>query len=270
MFKTIQRLLLGSLLGFTLLGAAAQADDQGALQRVMDFKVLKVGMSGDQPPMNTFNRTGQLMGFDVDLARSLAAAMQVELDIKTMPFGELMTALEAGKVDMVISGMAITPGRTEKASFIGPYILSGKSLLTKNTALARISGSEDINSENIKLVALKNSTSAQFVKRMAANAKLIEVDNYDEAVKMVINEKADGMIADMPACTLAVLRYPDAGLTTLKKPLNVEPIGIAIDKDDAQFLNLVQNFVAAYEKSGLLQALRKRWFEEKGWVAALP
>jgi ABC-type amino acid transport substrate-binding protein len=270
MFNRIKRVGLAGLMALTMAFSTTSLAAEGALQRVNDFKVLKVGMSGDQPPMNTVNRSGQLMGFDVDLARALAAAMQVQLEIKTMPFGDLMEALEQDKVDMVISGMAITPARTEKASFVGPYMLSGKSLLTKDTALARISESEQINKGDIRLVALKNSTSASFVRDAAPNARLIEVSNYDEGVQMVINDKADGMIADMPACVLAVLRYPDSGLGTLNEPLNIEPIGIAIARDDAQFLNLVDNFVDSYEKAGLLKALRKKWFEDKSWIAALP
>jgi ABC-type amino acid transport substrate-binding protein len=269
MFHRLKYLVTGALVALSLgLSASTLAED--ALQRVVDFKVLKVGMSGDQPPMNMVNRSGQLMGFDVDLARALAAAMRVQLEIKTMPFGDLMGALEKDEIDMVISGMAITPDRTENVSFIGPYMLSGKSLLTKDTALARISGSDEINKGDIKLVALRNSTSAGFVRDAIPNATLIEANHYEEAVQMVMQDKADGMIADMPACVLAVLRYPDAGLTTLKQPLNVEPVGIAIGKDDPQFLNLVDNYLEAYEKAGLLSTLRKKWFEDKSWIGALP
>lgn len=241
-----------------------------ALDRVIDFKVLKVGMSGNQPPMNTYNRSGQLMGYDVDLARALAAAMKVQLDIKVMPFGDLMKALDNNEIDMVISGMAITPERTAKASFVGPYMMSGKSLLTKDSVLARAESTVDFNRADLKLVALKNSTSSDFAREAAPDAKLIEVADYDEGVAQVIRGDADALVADMPICLLSVLRYPEAGLTTLGRPITVEPIGIAIKSNDAQFLNLVQNYVDAYAKSGMLSKLRKKWLEEKDWIAALP
>ena len=73
MFNSIKRLLVGGLL--TLVAAMplnALAGD--TLSRVVDFRVLKVGMSGSQPPMNTVNRDGGMMGMDVDLARALASA----------------------------------------------------------------------------------------------------------------------------------------------------------------------------------------------------
>ncbi len=105
---------------------------------------------------------------------------------------------------------------------------------------------------------------------VAPEANLVEVGSYDEGVAMLIDGKADAMVADLTQCILAVMRYPDSGLTTLEKPLTVEPIGIAISKDDPQFLNLVDNYLTAYEKTGVLNQLRKKWFEDDAWIAALP
>ena len=89
-------------------------------------------------------------------------------------------------------------------------------------------------------------------------------------VQMVMDDKADLMVADMTQCILAVMRFPEAGLTTLDKPLTVEPIGIAVSKEDAQFFNLVDNLLRAYEKTGVLNQLRTKWFEESAWIAAMP
>jgi polar amino acid transport system substrate-binding protein len=269
MLKTLKRLVLGSLVA-TAVAFSGVTSAGDTLQRVIDFKVLKVGMSGNQPPFNFVSKAGSPMGFDVDLAKAMANAMSVKLELKAMPFGELMGALENDEIDMVISGMEITPQRTEEASFIGPYMMSGKSILTKNSVLANAKGSEDFNRDSLKLVALKGSTSADFAAEIAPNAQLITVDDYDEGVAMILQDKADGMIADMPQCVLSVLRFPEAGLTTLKQPLTVSPVGIAISKDDPQFLNLVDNYLNAYGKVGLLTQMRKKWFEDKGWIAALP
>ena len=269
MSNFIQRLMLGGLLALAAtLSVNATAGD--TLQRVIDFKVLKVGMSGNQPPMSMTNREGGLMGFDVDLAKALADAMKVKLEIVPMPFGKLLSALEDNKVDMVMSGLAITPERTEMVSFVGPYMMSGKSILTKNSTLAKIEASKDFNRKELKLLALSNSTSASFVKTVAPDAQLIEIASYDEGVAMVIDGKADALVADMPVCVLSVLRYPEAGLTTLERPLTVEPVGIAVSKDDPQFFNLVDNYLRAYEKTGILGKIRAKWFEDSSWVVALP
>lgn len=261
-----------ALTAFTLIASALppSAAAGETLQRVIDFKTLKVGMTGDQPPMNMVNRQKALMGFDVDLAKALANAMRVKLEIKVMPFGELMDALEEDRVDMVISGMAITPERSEQATFVGPYMMSGKSMLTRDSVLAKVSESDEFNRAGLKLAALENSTSASFVREAAPEAELITVKQYDEAVAMVAEGEADGMIADMPVCQLYALRHPEAGLVTLERPLTVEPIGIAIDKDDREFHNLVDNYLDSYTRIGLLEQLHKKWLKDNSWLAMLP
>lgn len=265
----IKRILLAGVI--TVLWALPfQAVAGDTLQRVVDFQVLRVGMSGNQPPMTMTTREGGLMGFDVDLAQALAMAMQVKLEIKTIPFGDLVKALEEDKIDMVISNMSITPERTQSVSFVGPYMMSGMSILTKDSVLTKITSAEEFNRENLKLLALRNSTHANFIKTVAPDATLIEFGSYDEGVAMLIDGKADAMVADLTQCIIAVMRFPDSGLVTLEKPLTVEPVGIAISKSDPQFLNLVDNFLTAYEKTGVLNQLRKKWFEDDAWIAALP
>ena len=264
----LKRLMMVSLLACSLVvSATVFAGD--TLKRVIDAKVLKVGMTADQPPMNAVSKSGKYMGYDVDLAASLAIAMQVKLEIVKMPFGDLLSSLEKGKIDMVASGMAITPERTTKVSFVGPYRMSGKSILTKDSVLAKITSSDEFNRKELKFVALKNSTSASFISMAAPSATLIEVTDYEEGVAMIIDGKADAMVADMPACLLSVLRHPDAGLTTLSKPVTMEAIGIAVSKKDPQFLNLVNNYLTTYEKAGLLDKLNSKWFVDKSWLAAL-
>lgn len=269
MSNVFKLILLPCLLAFgAVLPLHVLAGD--TLQRVIDFQVVKVGMSGNQPPMTMTNRDGGLMGFDVDLARALALAMNVKLDIKTMPFGELMAALEKDEIDMVLSNVSITPERTERASFVGPYMMSGMSILTRKAELGKITSTDEFNREGLKLLALSNSTNANFIKAIAPDATLVEVPSYDEGVAMLIEGKADAMVADMTQCILAVMRFPDAGLSTLEKPLTVEPVGIAVSKDDPQFFNLVDNYLRAYEKTGVLTQLRKKWFEDDAWIDALP
>ena len=269
MSHVIKKILLAGVVA-VLAALPFQAVAGDTLQRVVHFQVLRVGMSGNQPPMTMTTREGGLMGFDVDLAQALAMAMQVKLEIKTIPFGELMKALEEEKIDMVISNMSITPERTQSVSFVGPYMMSGMSILTRDSVLTKITSAEEFNRGNLKLLALSNSTHANFVKTVAPDATLIEFGSYDEGVAMLIDGKADAMVADMTQCLLAVMRFPDAGLITLEKPLTVEPVGIAVSKDDAQFMNLVDNYLTAYEKTGVLNQLRKKWFEDDAWVAALP
>ncbi len=269
----LHRIRLAVFLALTALcaGSSTTADAQSpVLNRVIKSGTLRVGMSADQAPLNVKSKSGQMIGLEVDLARGLAYALGFELEIVQQPFGELLGALKKGKVDMVMSGVDITAERTKDFLFVGPYLLSGKSLVTASKSLAEAETVEDINTPDVSFVTLKNSTSQAFVKKNIPKAKLITVEDYDTAVQMVVEGKASAMIADMPACALAVLRNPDAGLVTLAEPLSVEPMGIAVSAKDARFYNLIDNYIDAIEATGILSALRQKWFEDPSWVEELP
>jgi polar amino acid transport system substrate-binding protein len=253
-----------------LFGAAEAAAEAPVLKRILDSGELRVGLSGNQPPYNAKSRTGELMGLEVDLANMLAGAFGVKATFVAKPFPELMAALAASEVDVVMSGMAITPERSLEAAFVGPYLISGKSILTNSKALAAAKQAGEFNRANLKLAALANSTSQKFVELNIPEATLVKVQDYDAAVNMVINDEVDALVADMPICLLSVMRYPGKGLATLNQPLSVEPIGIALSPSDPQFRTLLDNYMSAFEGTGLLQQLRKKWLEDGSWIPALP
>jgi polar amino acid transport system substrate-binding protein len=109
--------------------------------------------------LNMLDKSGVPMGLDVDLASYMAGAMGVKLSLVIKPFSELLPALEAGEVDMVISGMTITPERNMKVAFAGPYHISGKALLTKFKSLVTSEDTSKLNSEAFAYTALESSTS---------------------------------------------------------------------------------------------------------------
>ncbi len=268
----LRNLVLGLALGTSLLAASATvgAQESPVLDRIVQSGTLRVGMSATQPPFNVRGRGGQMLGLEVDLANLIAGAMGVELEIVNRPFGELLGAMEEGAVDMVMSGMAITPRRAQTSAFVGPYMLSGKSILTKSTTLAAASNTEDLNTPEVRLAALSNSTSQEFAERYTPNAQLITVSDYEEAVNMLMAGAIDALVADMPICLLSLMRFPNEGLATLREPLTIEPIGIAMPGSDLMLRNLMDNYLDAFEKTGILEQLRKKWLEDGAWIAALP
>ena len=131
--------------------------ESAALDHVVESGELRVAMSVDQPPFNMRNKDKVIIGFDVDLAQALADAMHVELKIVEIPFGDLLSALLEGKVDVAISGISITPERTRRVSFVGPYTLSGKSILTTARIKEVAKDGSVFNDAEIRIVALNNS-----------------------------------------------------------------------------------------------------------------
>ncbi len=263
-------LFVAVLLTAGLVSGNAQAADAPVLERIVQSGTLKVGMSGDQPPYNAKDRDGELMGLEVDLANLLALAMRADAEFVTLPFPKLLDALEAGEVDIVMSGMAITPKRSLKATFVGPYLLSGKSILTTSKTLAAAKDAGEINRAGLKLAALAKSTSAEFIELVASEATLVEVSDYTTAVNKVLAGEVDAMVADMPICVITAMRHPGKGLATLTEPLTVEPVGVAVPASDPQLQALVDTYLDAFEATGILEALRAKWLEDDSWLAALP
>ncbi len=258
-------LLLATSLGF----GCASAGGSQTLSRVVETGTLRVGMSGEQPPLNMTTKTNEVIGLEVALIRVLAANMGVTPEFVTRPFGELLGALEAGEVDLVMSGMTITPKRNLRVAFVGPYFISGKSLLTRSQMILSLQSPEDLNQPDFRFAALSGSTSEEFVKRVAPNATLKITPSLDEAVNLVIRDEADALVADLETCFFARLRNPGAGLDMLATPLTVEPIGIALPPDDPLFVNLMQNFVTAIERADMIERSLEFWLEDPSWIQLL-
>ena len=255
----------------TLEVARAADAPRGApvLDRILAKKELVVGTAADMPPLNMTLKDGSIVGMEVDLATLMANGIGVKLTLKRMNFNDLLPALEAGQVDLILSGMTMTPLRNTKVAFAGPYFGSGKSILIKQENAAALRSIATMNSPDVTLAALKGSTSQLFVERLTPKAKLVPTDDYDQAISMVLDGKVQAMVADFPICNVSVFRYRDKGLTTLKSPLNYEPIGIAMLPTDPLLLNWAQNFVTTMLNSGELEVLRQKWFEDASWMLQL-
>jgi len=251
------------------MGAGSTGSASPVLDRVLESGELRIGISGDAPPMNATHRNGELMGFEVDLAISLAMAIGVEAVPVKLPFGDLLAALEDGRVDIVMSNMTMTTERNAKVAFVGPYLVSGKALLTSSQALAVADEMEDLDREDLQISALRGSTSEQLLRRVADDATLHVTDTPAEAVQLVIDGKVQAMLADYPIVVLAVLRNPDAGLIGIGATLTFEPIGAALPADDALFMNLVRNYLTLVEGTGSLDLLRLKWFGNASWLENL-
>ena len=263
-------IVAGLLAGYAQMAVAADAAKTApVLDRIVAKKELVVGTAASMPPLNMTMKDGQIAGLEVDLANLIASAMGVKLTLKTMPFNALLPALQAGQVDMILSGMTITPTRNLKVAFVGPYMVTGKSILTKQAAAESMSEPALINKPERVLVALKGSTSQTFAEKLFPQAKLLLADDYNQAVSMVREDKAQAMVADMAICQLSVYRYPDAGLAALGKPISYEPLGIAIPGNDPLLINLLQNFLNTIDKDGSMEAIAKRWFKDSWWVSQM-
>ena len=262
-------ILLASAMAFTLL-AVGPATAGPVLDRIQKNGELVVGMSGDQPPLNATARDGKVIGLEADIAARMAAAMEVRLRLATMPFAQLLPALSEGKIDLILSGMTMSPGRNLKVAFVGPYYVTGKAFLTKKETFASLKNADGIDRPEYTVAALKGSTSQAYVEKVLPNAKLVATKNYDEALDLVVRDKATAMVADHHFCLVSAARFKEKGLATVTAPFTYEPIGVAMPDGDPLLVNWVQNFLVVLNGSGDLKNMRERWFNDASWLKDLP
>lgn len=267
--------ILAALLVFalTLLSGCAEMNSRPAspvIDAIEQRGELVVGTSGSMPPLSMTTKDGKVIGFDIDLARYMADSMGVKLKVQTMTFKDLLPALEAGQVDVVISNMTMTPERNLKVAFVGPYLTSGKCILSKIETLAEADETAEINDPRTRLAAVEGSTSQIFVQELASKATLVPTKDYDQALGMVFRDEVHALVADYPICVVALMRYPDKGLISALSLLTYEPLGVALPASDPLLVNWMENFLHRLRKTGHLAKLKARWFEREDWVKQLP
>lgn len=240
------------------------------IERIRTNKELVLGTPGDFPPFSVISEQGDLIGFDISLARELAKSMGVNLRIVRLPFPELQHNLEEANVDIIMSGLSITPRRNMDIAFVGPYGNSGQAFLGKKEIIDSLGEPLDLNRENLKIGVLQDTTAEFTLKVLLPKTEAVFTRSLDQALIKLLNGEIDGLISDYPYCKVAEYRYRDQGLLVYDKILSFEQLGIGVSPDDPLFINLLTNYLNLLVGSGALKAMQEYWFKSSEWIPALP
>jgi polar amino acid transport system substrate-binding protein len=263
--KTVMKKYLASgitlftLLFILVVSNVVAAEGAPVISSIQKSGKLVLGTSGTMPPMTEKLKSGKVVGLDIDLANMMAETMGVKLVIKVLPFEQLIPALESGKVDVVISNMTINPSRNMHVAFVGPYMNSGKCMITKEAVIAKTGDAEKLNQKQTSIAVLKGSTSEEFARTLLSKAKVVPVKDYAAGIKLVKEGKVKAMLSDYPICVAVTRQHADEGFVTIFSTLTYEPIGIALPANDPLFINWTENFLARLENVGLLKMLGTKW-----------
>ena len=241
----------------------------GTLEQVMAKNKLRIGFS-TFVPWAMKDKTGGYTGYEIEVARQLATDMGVEPVFIPTKWSGIIPALLTGKFDIIIGGMGITPARNLKVNFSKPYEFSGMSIVANSKVAAGKVNLNDFNHEDVTIVARIGTTAASAAKKYLPKAKLRLFDDEGQALQEVLNKRAAAMISSQPFPEFQTLKYatklflPLAGKTFTK-----EPIGFAIQKGDADFLNFLNNWVLVKQSDGWLQERYDFWFTTQDWKSQI-
>lgn len=240
------------------------------IDRIRAHRELVLGTPGDFPPFSVISDQGDLIGFDISLARELAKSMGVNLRIVRLPFPDLIPNLKKGNVDMIMSGISVTPKRNMDIAFVGPYGNSGQAFIGKKEITESLGEPFDLNRDELKIGVLQGTTAELTVKTLLPKTEIFFTRSLDQALIKLLNGEIDGIISDYPYCKVAEYRYRERGLLVYDKILSFEQLGIGVAPNDPLFVNLLTNYLNLLVGSGALKAMQEYWFKSSEWIIALP
>jgi polar amino acid transport system substrate-binding protein len=241
-----------------------QLISESAVEQVLKRGVLRVGMS-TFVPWAMKDKTGQLIGFEIDVATRLAKDMGVKVEFVPTKWAGIIPALLTGKFDVIIGGMGILPKRNLKVNFTIPYDVTGMSIVAHKELASGFSNLEDFNRPNVVISVRLGSTAVAAAKKFMPNAQLRKFDDESQAYQELINGKAHAVVGSAPMPTFQSLKYPEKLFLPLKGTFTKEPIGFAVKKGDFDTLNFFNNWITVVRAEGWLKERKHYWFGTKDW-----
>lgn len=235
---------------------------ESAIEQIVKRGTLRVGMDVFVP-WAMKDKKGELIGFEVDVARQLARDMGIKVEFVPTKWSGIIPSLLAGKFDVIIGGMTVTPERNMKINFTSPYYHTGQGLLA-NIKMTEGFVVEDFNRPEITLAARLGSTAALAAKARFPKATLRLFDDEPAAVQEVRNGRVHAMVAGqpLPAHSAAAAPYT---LKAYPEQLMKEPICFGIRKGDVDTLNFFNNWIELVKSKGWIEERYNYWFGTTQW-----
>ncbi len=236
MTSNLRRALLAvALLATVLAAAACGAPDSNKSDRIQSAGVLRVGTEGVYAPFSYHDQSGQLVGYDVDVAKAVGQRLGVPVEFVETPWDSMFAALEANRFDIVANQVTINDERKAKYDLSDPYAI-GQGVIVTRADDASITSLADLKGK----VAAENPTSNWAELARTNGARVESVDGFAQAIKLLNQGRVDVVVND----SIAVYQYlAETGDKSVK-------IGAQTDQKSEQGF-------AARKDSGLLPELNK-------------
>ena len=235
------------------------------VEEIKKHGALRVGMWSFHP-WAMEDKTGTWIGYEIDVATRLAEEFGVKLELVPTPYAQLIPDLKAGKFDVIISGIGITPERNLEINFSIPYKWVGVGMLVGKQHEGKISSIADLNKPEIKLVRRGAAVAANVRKRYFPEAQDQQLEDDAACLKAVLDGEAHAIVSNDPKPRFTLMQRPDAFyLPPDLHPLEHYCVGVGMRKGDPDALNLFNNWVDQRDKDGWLKERSDYWNESTDW-----
>ena len=250
---TMKKLLAALLLA----GVAMSASAADLLDTVKSRGSLKIAVEGTYPPFNFKDKqSGELTGFDVEVARLLASKMGVKAEFVTSEWSGILAGLASGKFDVIVNQVGITAERQKAFDFSDPYTISSPQLIVSKSSNASFKNLDDLKGK--KLGVGQGSNFEQKAKAVAG----VDVKSYPGAPEY-LQDLASGRLDAALNDSLMVSYLLKTSTLPLKAgaPVGeVEKMGIPFQKNNPQFKAALNKALAEVLKDGSFAKVSVKWF----------
>ena len=260
------------VLGISLAGSAIAGDLQmqlskeSTLEQIMKRGVLRVGMD-TFVPWAMKSKTGEFVGFEIDVARQLAEDMGVKVEFIPTKWAGIIPALLTGKFDVIIGGMGIRPKRALKVNFTIPYDYSGMSMVAHKEKAAGFNSLDDFNKPDVQLAVKLGTTAVMAAKKYIPKAKLRLFEDEAQAYQELRNGNVHAVVGSAPRPAYEAVKYADTLFMPMRDNFTKEPIGFALRKGDFDTMVFFNGWIQTKHDQGWLQDKHYYWFGTRDWAS---
>jgi len=224
-----------------------------------DPSLLRIGVTPDTPPL-IFEQGGKLTGVEAEFGRKLAAELERKPVFVELKWEHLLEALEADRIDIVMSGMSVTRARSFRVLFTQSYMTAGQTPLFRRNDFSPAGLIPSVvRHQTSKIGCVRDTTGSIYTRNAYIHAEVIEFSDWAKAVKGLLDGKVNMVLHDAPAVWWAASRNEEQ-LVAFPELLNREDIAWAIAKNNPELLAQVNGVLQKWRESGEGVEILKRWF----------
>ncbi len=241
---------------FTVIAAAAIAV---LSVTAASAQTLKIGSEGAYPPFNTKDTSGNVVGFDIDIAQALCAEMKVTCTVVTQDWDGMIPALVGKKFDFVAASMSITPERQKVVNFTDPYYSNKLQFVAKKGVEMDVTPQ----AMKSKIIGAQRATiAAEWIeKNIGAGTNVKLYDTQENAWLDLEAGRTDAVLAD-GFLAYDWLKSPTGKSFEFKgEPVfDDDKIGIAVRKEDTELLGKLNTALKTIINNGTYAKINAKYF----------
>ncbi len=249
--KPVLKTKLLLLSALTLLGAAS-AQTPSTLTK----GTLKIGMEGTYPPFTYKDASGNLTGFDVDVAKAVAAKLNLKPEFVLTEWSGILAGLQANKYDVIANQVGITPERQKTIGFSTPYAYSYGQIIVKKGSSFKPATLNDLKGKRVG-VGLGSNYEQQL--RAVSGINVVTYPGAPEYLADLAAGRLDAAYNDklLVSYLIKSQNLPIMGAGVISEP---RPIAIAIKKDNVNLKKAIDKALLQMKADGTYTKISRQWF----------